>query len=122
MAKSALAPHLRALREAGEYTQADLSKLLNIQRQTYCNYENNSRTPSIETIIDLADFYHITVDELVREGSLTLPSAAAPKPEFSLVLSTHEQNMLSEFRALPSNVQREILDFIRFKKSLSSCC
>ncbi len=123
MAKSVLAPHLRALREAGDFTQADVSKLLNIQRQTYCNYENDSRTPSIETIIDLADFFHVSIDELVREHDI----AAPPAPDTVSVLEScpalfpHEQALIAEFRMLSPAIQKEILDFVHFKRHLISC-
>lgn len=56
---------IRKLRKEAGYTQEDVSRKLNIQRQTYCNYENGTRMPPLEIIIALADLYKLSVDALV---------------------------------------------------------
>ena len=40
--------NLRVLRTARGYTQAYMGHKLHIQRQSYCNYENGQRSPSLE--------------------------------------------------------------------------
>lgn len=60
-----LANNLRYLRKQHHMTQDDVSKILNISRQAYSNYETSSRTPDLDTLICLANYYHITLDELV---------------------------------------------------------
>ena len=40
MGQSNFSRKIRELRKQANYTQADVSRFLNIQRQTYCNYEN----------------------------------------------------------------------------------
>ena len=56
---------LRELRIYHDYKQKDISEYLNITSQAYSNYENNKRTPDIETMYKIAQFYHITLDQLV---------------------------------------------------------
>lgn len=56
---------LKELRLAENLTQKALSEELNITQFTYSNYETGYTQPSIETLIKLADYYHVTLDYLV---------------------------------------------------------
>lgn len=56
---------LRELRSYQGLTQKDISNYLNITSQAYSNYENNKRTPDIETMRKIAAFYGKTLDQLV---------------------------------------------------------
>ena len=55
---------LKSLRTSYGMTQTEFSKKLNISRVNYTRYENNKVRPDFETIIKIADFYDITLDEL----------------------------------------------------------
>ena len=48
MVKCFLANRMRELRKSAGLTQDEIAKHLNIERQTYCNYENENRTPPLE--------------------------------------------------------------------------
>lgn len=56
---------LRELRIYHDYKQKDISDYLNITSQAYSNYENNKRTPDIDTMYKIARFYNITLDKLI---------------------------------------------------------
>ena len=56
---------LRELRIYHGYKQKDISDYLDITSQAYSNYENNKRTPDIETMRKIALFYHISLDKLI---------------------------------------------------------
>ncbi len=103
---------IRALRKKAGYTQAEVSKRLNIQRQTYCNYENATRNPPMEIIVALAELYQVSVDSLVCD---TIPAASQ---KTSARPRSTELHFVSEFTSLSGNKQREVMDFIRFKKQL----
>ena len=47
---------LRELRDYHGYKQKDISDYLNITSQAYSNYENNRRTPDIDTMWKIANF------------------------------------------------------------------
>ncbi|MCI8820370.1 MAG: helix-turn-helix transcriptional regulator [Clostridia bacterium] len=55
---------LKELRLAENLTQAQLAEKLNINRVNYTRYETNAVSPDYETLISIADFYNITLDEL----------------------------------------------------------
>lgn len=104
---------IRTLRKNAGYTQEDISRLLNIQRQTYCNYENGTRMPPLEIIIALAELYQVSVDSLVHETAESQTSVS------SINQNTYEYRLLSEVSSLSESRRKEVLEFIRFKKQLS---
>lgn len=137
MTQLTLSDKMRELRENASYTQAAVSRKLNIQRQTYCNYENALRNPPIEIIVALAELYHVSVDYLVRSDAGTENTAAAGSPNPAVgappvkapdPAARHKaeapsfpmaQKLLGEFSSLPENAQKEVLNFIQFKKLFS---
>ncbi len=110
MKQSILIDHMRELRKKYGYTQGDVSLRLNIQRQTYCNYENASRTPPLEIITALAELYHVSIDYLICGKK----EDEDPVPLFPL--NDTEQILVSEFSQLPEQSQKEVMNFIQFKK------
>ena len=105
---------MRELRKKYGYTQEEVSQHLNIQRQTYSNYENATRTPPLDIIIALADLYHVSIDYLVCGSSLSVPTVPATPP-----LNNAEKKLVSEFSLLPEHSKKEVLHFIQFKKQYS---
>ena len=77
MATIHLAQHLKELREANRYTQDYVSSQLNIERPTYSNYEIGKRMPPLDLLVDIADFYQISLDSLVRPEVMDSSAASA---------------------------------------------
>lgn len=57
--------NLKILRKQLKKTQDIIAKDLDMQKQTYQNYELQKRQPDIETLKRLADYFHTTIDYLV---------------------------------------------------------
>jgi len=57
--------NIRNLRIDGEYSQADIAKVLNIAQNTYSQYEVGTLNYSVEALMKLADFYDVSVDYLL---------------------------------------------------------
>lgn len=112
MKQSILTANMRALRKKANFRQEDVSRLLNIQRQTYSNYENASRTPPLEIIVTLAELYHVSVDYLV----CGIDHVSDRNASF---LTQEEKQLLNDFAALSEQKRQEVLDFVRFKKQIS---
>ena len=55
---------LKELRLSEQLTQQQLADKLQISRANYTRYERNSVRPDYETLIKLADFYDIPLDEI----------------------------------------------------------
>lgn len=61
---------LKELRVKSGITQNELAKKLNVTGQTLLNWENGIYEPKIHQLIQLADFFGVTVDYLIeRETS-----------------------------------------------------
>ena len=57
--------HLLQLRKTKGLTQTDLALEIGISWRAYQTYERGHRDPSLPTLIALADFYNLSLDELV---------------------------------------------------------
>ena len=57
--------HLLLLRRAHGLKQTELAEKIGLSWKGYQNYELGLREPKLSTLIALADFYGITIDELV---------------------------------------------------------
>ena len=57
--------HLRALREDRNLSQKQLAELLQVHQTTYSDYELGNINIPVEVLIQLAEFYHTSVDYLV---------------------------------------------------------
>lgn len=76
---------LRELRMKNNYSQEEIAKQIKINQKTYSNYENSKTEPSINTLIKLADLFHVTLDELVgREHSNIIDKGLLSNTELSI--------------------------------------
>ena len=57
---------LKALRESRGLYQKDIASLLEVRQTSYSNYETGRAEPSIAGLCKLADFFSISIDELVE--------------------------------------------------------
>lgn len=57
--------HLLHLRKERGLKQTELAPFIGISWRTYQTYERGEREPQMSTLIALADFYDISLDELV---------------------------------------------------------
>jgi len=58
--------YIRLLRNEQGLTQGELAAHLNVSDKTVSKWESGKGLPEIETLLNLADFFNITVDDLLR--------------------------------------------------------
>lgn len=58
--------NLRKLRLGKGLTQSQLGKKFHISRTAISNYETGKMEPSIRMLLNLADYFGVTVDQLLR--------------------------------------------------------
>lgn len=63
-----VAGNLRYLRNVFGYTQSQVAEGLHMCRSTYALYESGKKVPGADIILDLADYYHVRVDTVLRSG------------------------------------------------------
>ena len=96
---------LKELRISKNLTQEELAKKLSMTQKTYSNYENEKTEPNIKTLIQLADFYQVTLDYLLDRN-------------ISGILNSQEYELLSMFRTLNEFEQTRVIEFVRFETQL----
>jgi len=65
-----LGDKIKELRIKNNLSQAELAKILNVTTGTIGHYEINDRTPGIDIIIKIADYFNVSVDYLLDRISL----------------------------------------------------
>ncbi len=60
-----LGERLKTLRKEKNLTQEQLAKIIHVGKVSVCCYEKEVRTPSIDTLIDLANIFNVSLDYLV---------------------------------------------------------
>ena len=65
MMKTSLGKNIKMLRKAYSMTQDELAAQLGGKKSLISNYENGYSVPDIFTLIQLADIFDVTLDELV---------------------------------------------------------
>lgn len=68
-----LGSNLQNLRKEKNILQKEMADILGINRVTYTNYELGKREPDIETLIKIANFFDVTIDELVGRKTKVTP-------------------------------------------------
>lgn len=92
---------MKKLRKNRRLTQQNVADFLQIPLRTYANYETGSRKPTPEMLCKLADFFDVTVDELLgRTSSPELFDDARtsinPIIEMYNQLTPHQQELIIE--------------------------
>ena len=60
-----LSERLYSLRKERKLTQDIVAKELDISMKSYCRYEKNEREPTASLLVEMAMFYHVSLDYLV---------------------------------------------------------
>ena len=59
---------LRNLRKKRKMTQENLAEIFHISQTSVSKYERGQATPDLETVVKMADYFEVSVDEfIIRE-------------------------------------------------------
>ncbi len=83
---------LKEYRKKQNLTQTQVAKYLNTTHQTYNNYENNKFEPSIDMLIKLADLFHTSVDNLIRDNKNEINNNQHPRYSDNLIEKIKQLN------------------------------
>lgn len=72
---------LKILRKQKGVPQQTVANYLEITRQAYSNYENGNRDPDNETLLKLAEYFEVSVDQLLRGKEKTPTSKGVREPD-----------------------------------------
>lgn len=57
---------LRKIRKRKGYSQLKVAMDLNISREALSHYENGKRSPDVQTLLMLSDYFKVSIDYLIR--------------------------------------------------------
>ncbi len=75
---------LKQLRKNKGLTQAEIANIIDMSQSVYARYESGKIDPPIETLKALADYFGVSVDEILGRDTAApkRKTAAAPVPDF----------------------------------------
>lgn len=95
---------LKEIRESRNLTQKKVCNLLGFKPTTYNGYEKGLAEPNIKVLTQLADFYKITIDELVGHKVPYLIDKS--------LLSDEEISIINEIKELDTIQRIKVLAYI----------
>lgn len=101
------AKNLKYLREKKGYDQLKLAEKLNIHQSTLSCWESGIRTPKIEQILDIANFFDVEMDIVSRDYSIEQTNKQH-LDEFDILFSKHKDIL--------TNDDKEYIKFIIEKR------
>ena len=76
-----MVPRLQDLREDHDLTQTQVAKLLNMSQTGYSKYETGENDVPTQVLLQLADYYHTSVDYLLGRTDEPRPYPSRKKRE-----------------------------------------
>ena len=86
---------LKELRKAAGLTQQQLGNMVGVTKVSVCCYENGTRTPTLDTLIDLADSLNTSLVYLLGADSLAVNES---NKEMKVNMAKDEIELVKELR------------------------
>lgn len=111
-----VAESLRKIRKSHNLTQADVARVLGIDRTTYTLYELGTTFPSIASLIKLADAYNASVGYIIGKELNNNPDRLIKDADYIrednidplALLSKDERSLLFSYRTLAEDEKKRI--------------
>ncbi|MCR5703055.1 MAG: helix-turn-helix transcriptional regulator [Eubacterium sp.] len=100
--------HLRQLREEKGISQQKLANMVSVSQQSIYKYENGLAEPDFQTLIKLADYFETSVDYLIDYSEIRRKYEEL----VDVKLSTNEEELIIEYRKLPTHMRQLIQSYI----------
>ena len=81
MKKTIIAKNFRKLRSFKGLNQTEFAELFGITRSTVGSYEEGRAEPKLETLMKIADYFKLSVDDIIREELTVNKIAGFDLPE-----------------------------------------
>ena len=102
---------LRDLREDHDIKQDTIAKFLGVSQQTYSNYENGHREIPVMVVKELAKFYKVSTDYLLRYDTSYLGSL---NMNASYVDDITMHDIVFDIQTLEEAERKNLVKYIRF--------
>ncbi len=105
--------NLKQLRKERELSQQQLAEVFSVTQQSIYKYENSLAEPNLKTLIQMAEFFHTTVDYLIGRNNEKVTVDLAPLSQ----LEIHHLEMYRELSAADRRHIDGIIDALSSKKN-----
>lgn len=122
---SYLAHNLKFLRKKHKISQEKLSSDLGITRNKIASYESRNIEPKLELIIALSEYFHISIDDLIKTpisdenyASMLVKGSQDPKAEsksLEISLNLNKKKAIARFIAENAKIGKIINGFKAFQ-------
>ena len=103
--------HLKTARKKSGMTQQAVANAIGVVQSAYKNYEQGNREPKGDTIVKLADLFHVTTDYLLGRDT------GEPEPidqlEQQFNMTALEKKILDNYLSLPEGMRSDLMEFLR---------
>ena len=86
---------LKTLRKESNLTQQQLGDILNVTKVSVCNYEKGTRMASIETLIDIANYFKVDLDYLIGTDDYVV---SEKNETYGILMANEEITLIKELR------------------------
>ena len=100
-----IASNIRYLRHVFGYNQTIVANAIHLNRCTYAQFESGERVPTADTLLDLSDFYNISIDAIFQLDTQKLINDVI----FYDRCKKHLTILLDTYYRLSSQGQQELL-------------
>jgi transcriptional regulator with XRE-family HTH domain len=94
---------LKQLREDNDLRQEDVGKIVNVEKSTVSQWESGKRTPDVETIMKLADYFNVSIDYILGKTDIRTP--------IETIAAHRSDDPMSE---LPEEARKSLEEFKEF--------
>lgn len=111
---------LKQLRKQKNKSQAQVAKEIGVSQQAYATYEIETRTPPMEMVAKLADYFHVSVDYLLGRTDVK-DIDIFNYPNILQIPETELIPLLGNIACgLPTLAEENIEEYIKADKSLKA--
>lgn len=102
-----ISQRLQEIRKNKGKIQQEIADNINVARSTYACYESGTREPDFQTIVKLADYYDISLDELFGR----IHSKRTPQ----ISLTDDELDLIKKYRALDEDGKGAVKNTLKYE-------
>ena len=116
---------LKIIRNQNKLTQQQIADVLGISRSAYCGYETGRRSPDIDTLMILSEFYGISLEKFIGK----IPAnyvyddefvESQPQAHYMAQLSKEETDLIINLRLSSDETKKEVYNLAKTKTNRKS--
>lgn len=101
-----LGKRIKDLRKSHGLTQQELGKKINVTKVSISCYENETRTPSLETLVELSEIFQVDPNYLFGKEHFIIKDEDI---SYGIYMSTEEVEFIKEIRKIDS-LHKKVID------------